>query len=71
MGPRSMPLWIDDPGMRGFATMDTARARADGLVTRPLADTLRAALAYEETREGSRPTGLTDEEEREVLVAVR
>ncbi|GGK57043.1 NAD-dependent epimerase/dehydratase family protein [Ornithinimicrobium pekingense] len=71
MGPRSMPLWIDDPTMRGFGTMDTSRARAAGLVTRPLAETLRAALAYEENREGERPTGLTDEEEHEVLAAVR
>lgn len=71
MGPRSMPLWIDDPSMRGFGTMDTSRARAAGLATRPLDETLRAALDYEETREGSRPAGLTDEEEREVLAAVR
>jgi 2'-hydroxyisoflavone reductase len=71
MGPRSMPLWIDEPSIRGFATMDTSRARADGLATRPLAETLRAALDYEETREGARPTGLSDEEEREVLAAVR
>ncbi len=69
MGPRSMPLWIDDPAMRGFATLDTTRARRDGLAVRPLAETLRAALAYEERREGERPTGLTDEEEREVLAA--
>lgn len=71
MGPRSMPLWIDDPAMRGFSTMDTTRARADGLETRPLAETLRAALDFEETRDGQRPAGLTDDEEREVLAAVR
>lgn len=71
MGPRSMPLWIDDPGMRGFSTMDTSRARADGLVTRPLSETLRAAMEYEQTRDGTRPTGLTDDEERELLAAVR
>jgi 2'-hydroxyisoflavone reductase len=71
MGPRSMPLWIDEPSIRGFGTMDTSRARAEGLVTRPLAETLRAALDHEETREGARPTGLSDEEEREVLAAVR
>lgn len=70
MGPRSMPLWIDDPALRGFATLDTTRARADGLTTRPLAQTLRAALGHEERRTGPRPTGLTDEEEREVLAAV-
>ncbi|AXH97044.1 NAD-dependent epimerase/dehydratase family protein [Ornithinimicrobium avium] len=69
-GPRSMPLWIDVPGLRGFATMDTARARAAGLVCRPLAGTLRGALATEEERTGPRPSGLTDDEEREVLAAV-
>ena len=69
-GPRSMPLWIDVPGLRGFATMDTARARAAGLACRPLAETLRGALATEEQRTGTRPSGLTDDEEREVLAAV-
>jgi 2'-hydroxyisoflavone reductase len=47
MGPASLPLWIDDPEWRGFATMNTDRARAAGLVTRPLANTLRDTLAYE------------------------
>lgn len=68
-GPRSMPLWIDEPVLRGFATMDTAAARAAGLVCRPLADTLRGALATEEERTGARPAGLTDDEERAVLAA--
>ena len=44
-------MWIDDPQWRGFATMDTHRARAAGLVTRSLRDTLRDTLAWEETRE--------------------
>lgn len=71
MGPRSMPLWIDDPALRGFSTMDTARARAAGLSLRPLAETLAAALRYEETRAASspRPAGLDDDAEREVLAA--
>jgi hypothetical protein len=30
MGPASLPLWMDDPDWRGFATMSTARARALG-----------------------------------------
>lgn len=68
-GPRSMPLWIDVPELRGFATMDTSRAREAGLVCRPLAETLRGALATEEGRTGPRPAGLTDDEEREVLAA--
>lgn len=70
MGPASLPLWIDDPGWRGFATMDTARARAAGLVTRPLAETLGDALAWEERRDEPRRAGLTDDDERRVLAAV-
>ncbi|MFE6735451.1 NAD-dependent epimerase/dehydratase family protein [Microbacterium sp. NPDC057650] len=70
MGPKSMPLWIEDPGWRWFATMDTSRARAAGLVTRPLADTLADALEYERTRDVARRAGLTDEEESEVRSAL-
>jgi hypothetical protein len=70
MGPASLPLWIDDPEWRGFATMDTRRAREAGLVTRPLHETLRDTLAWEETREEPRGAGLTDDEERRVLAAV-
>lgn len=63
MGPRSLPLWIAEPSLRWFCTMDTAAARAEGLTTRPLADTLARALAYEQTRTVARGCGLTDEEE--------
>lgn len=64
MGTPSLPLWLDDPEWRYFATMDTSAARAQGFTTRPLADTLRSALADEESRSTPRATGLTDEEER-------
>jgi nucleoside-diphosphate-sugar epimerase len=64
MGPMSLPLWIDVPSWRWFATMDTSAARARGLRTRPLLDTLRAALASEEQRTEPRGTGLSDAEER-------
>ena len=70
MGPSSLPLWIDDPQWRGFATLGTARARAAGLRVRPLRDTLRDALAFEEVRDVPRAAGLTDEEERRVQEAV-
>ncbi|KRE62966.1 oxidoreductase [Nostocoides sp. Soil756] len=71
MGPASLPLWIDDPGWRGFATLDTTRARAAGLVTRPLKETLHDALAWEEgSRSSPRRAGLTDDEERRVLDAL-
>lgn len=64
MGPMSFPLWIDDPEWRHFATLDTSRARSHGLHTRPLEETLAAALAFEETRDRPRQAGLTDDEER-------
>ena len=70
MGPASLPLWIDDVEWRGFATMDTSRARSAGLVTRPLEDTLRDTLAFEETRTVPRRAGLTDDDERRVQEAV-
>lgn len=70
MGPASLPLWIDDPHWRGFATLDTARARANGLETRPLRETLREALAYENHRDVPRRTGLDDAEERRVRAAL-
>ena len=70
MGPASLPLWIDDDDWRGFATMDTTRARAAGLVTRPLEETLRDTLAFEETRSTPRAAGLDDDDERRVQEAV-
>ncbi|MFQ6170641.1 NAD-dependent epimerase/dehydratase family protein [Oryzobacter sp. R7] len=71
MGPASLPLWIGDPDWRGFATMDTTRARAAGLVTRPLRETLADALAFEEQRPAGeeRRAGLSDDDERRVLAA--
>lgn len=70
MGPASLPLWIDDTDWRGFATMDTSRARAAGLTTRLLEQTLRDTLAFEETRTGPRAAGLDDDDERRVQEAV-
>ena len=63
MGPKSLPLWIDDPAERYSSTLGTAAARAAGLTIRPLEETLAAALAFEETRTTPRYAGLTDEEE--------
>jgi nucleoside-diphosphate-sugar epimerase len=58
MGPRSLPLWLDDPDWHGFNALDTTRAVQAGLVTRPLAQTLADTLAWELTREpGPRRAG--------------
>lgn len=70
-GPASLPLWIDDPDLRGFATLDTARAQAAGLATRPLLDTFRDVLAWEGSRHTPRRCGLDDEDERRVLRATQ
>jgi nucleoside-diphosphate-sugar epimerase len=48
MGPRSVPLWLHDPDWLGFQDRDTSAARSHGLTQRPLADTVRDALAWEE-----------------------
>lgn len=67
MGPASLPLWIDDPSLRGFGTLDSSRARAAGLVTRPLEGTFRDVLAWEEAEGRQVASGLGDEDERRVL----
>ncbi|HJQ06711.1 MAG TPA: oxidoreductase [Nocardioides sp.] len=65
MGPRSLPLWLPLPEYAGFSS----RVSTDGPVGRPLAETLADTLAWEQTRgeDSPRQTGLTDEEERELL----
>ncbi len=70
MGPMSLPLWIDDLDWRGFATMNSERARREGLLTRPLDETLADTLTYEDAREDTRQAGLTDDEERRVRDAL-
>lgn len=70
MGTPSLPLWIDDPQWRYFATLDTSAARAEGFTTRPLAETLRSALADEESRSTPRASGLGDDEERALRLAL-
>ncbi len=72
MGPRSLPLWIGDPDFAGFTSRRGDRARALGLRTRPLVETLRDTLAWEEDRpvDAPRGAGLTDDEERELLAAL-
>jgi nucleoside-diphosphate-sugar epimerase len=72
MGERSLPLWLPLPDYAGFSARDSSAARAAGLVTRPLADTLADTLAWELTAGADRPrlAGLTADEERRLLAAV-
>lgn len=64
-----MPLWLDDPDRYGMNARDTSRARAAGLVTRPLDQTLTDPLAWELARPepGPHGAGITDKEERSLL----
>lgn len=69
MGERSLPLWLADPDWRGFNARSSAKARAAGLTTRPLAETLADTLAWELEEGATRPrrAGLSDEDERALL----
>jgi 2'-hydroxyisoflavone reductase len=73
MGARSLPLWIGDPDWAGFSARDSSKARAAGLSTRPLEETLADTLAWELTRAPvrSRQAGLSDEDERSLLHALQ
>ncbi|MDP9417620.1 MAG: oxidoreductase [Actinomycetota bacterium] len=69
MGERSLPLWLADADWAGFNAADSSKARAAGLTTRPLAETLADTLGWELSREPGRRrrAGLSDEDERELL----
>jgi 2'-hydroxyisoflavone reductase len=77
-----LPLWLDDdPEHRAFYTFSNARARAAGLVTRPLAETARDTWEWlQAVRRGALPEpiagafvarGLSPEREAELLAAQR
>ncbi|WP_033542952.1 NAD-dependent epimerase/dehydratase family protein [Planococcus sp. CAU13] len=69
-GWSDMPLWIPDSmNMKGFHTVDIRKALAAGLTFRPLSDTIRDTLAWEETRDvPEKKAGLNPEKEKEVLM---
>ena len=68
----SLPLWIDDVDWHGMNARDTHRARAAGLVARPLDETLTDTLAWElsHPHPGPHGAGLTDEQERGLLSTI-
>jgi nucleoside-diphosphate-sugar epimerase len=72
MGERSLPLWLPMPEYAGFNSRDSSTARAAGLVSRPLAETLADTLAWELTRnlEQPRRAGLSGHDERRLLHAL-
>jgi nucleoside-diphosphate-sugar epimerase len=71
MGPKSLPLWLPSEEYAGHGTRSVARAEAAGLSARPLAETLADVLAWEEGQEHPRSAGLSDQEERELIEALR
>jgi hypothetical protein len=73
MGERSLPLWLHDPEYAGFTSTSSAKARAAGLITRPLADTLADVLAWELAQgvDRLRGAGLTREGERDLRAEAR
>jgi nucleoside-diphosphate-sugar epimerase len=68
-GPESLPLWLPQAEYAGFMVRSTAAARASGLVTRPVVESARAALAWEREQglDRDRRAGLTAERESALL----
>ena len=66
-----LPLWIprSDAAMAGFMTFDCSRARAAGLTSRPLDDTVRDTLEWTLARSagGARRAGLDAAREADLL----
>ena len=71
MGPKSLPLWLPSDEYAGHGTRSAARAEAAGLSARPLTETLADVLAWEEGQDHPRGAGLSDDEERELIEALR
>jgi nucleoside-diphosphate-sugar epimerase len=67
MGPRSLPLWLPLPEYAGFMTRDVSESVAAGLRFRPIADTARDTLQWLRATPDAARTGLTAEEEAELL----
>src|SRR4051812_29617598 len=50
-----VPLWIAEPGWSAANRVDGGRARAAGLVTRPIIETVTDVLAWDMARGGPAP----------------
>lgn len=69
-GPRSLPLWLPGDEYAGMCERDVSATLAAGLAIRPLAETARDTLDWVATGTGARKSGLTWDEEQDVLSAL-
>ncbi|MGF0117309.1 NAD-dependent epimerase/dehydratase family protein [Promicromonospora sp. Marseille-Q5078] len=70
-GERSLPLWLPRPEYDGMPAHDARPALAAGLSPRPVADTARDTLDWLRATPDAAVTGLTADEEAQVLDQVR
>ena len=70
MGPRSLPLWLPRPAYDGMVAHDWTPSRDAGLAVRPVGETARDTLAWLRATPDAPVTGLSREEEREVLASL-
>ena len=70
-GPRSVPVWLPLPEYAGMCDHDVTASLAAGLTIRPLEESARDTLAWVRATPDAAVTGLTREEESEVLSAWR
>lgn len=71
MGPRSVPLFLPRPEYDGMPAHDLTPSFEAGLTVRPLSETARDTLAWLREHPDAAITGLTRDEELEVLAAWR
>lgn len=66
-GPRSLPLWLPGEEYAGMRDRDVSSTLAAGLAPRPLAETAQDTLRWLAEGSNSRKSGLTWDEEQDVL----
>lgn len=69
-GPRSLPLWLPGDEYAGMRDRDVSATLDAGLSVRPLAETAGDTLRWVATGTGARKSGLTWDEEQDVLSAL-
>ncbi|MFI2294616.1 epimerase [Isoptericola sp. NPDC019571] len=69
-GERSLPLWLPRPEYAGMPAHDAAPATEAGLAPRPVEETARDTLAWLRATPDAHVTGLTADEEADVVADV-